>query len=160
MNGPVGERPKSCIGVYSKAAMAGFFMCTFTTVMLNGTQSVHQAEYPISSDEDMQYFFDNLPGSMSYDKKIEVIESFYGKPYDMLHQWDVYGDIPKLTQLEAYLTATYPDVAAFETGKPDGGSSLVGLVANDAREKIYKFSMQLTVRPPGDPLASQAHSRE
>ena len=159
MDGPIGERPKSCIGVYSKAAL-GFFMCTFTTVMLNGTQSVHQAEYPISSDPDMKYVLDNLPDSMSYDEKIGVIESFYGKPYDLLHLWDVYGDIPKLTQLEAYLTATYPDVAAFETGKPDGGSSLVGHEANDDREKIYKFSMQLTVRPPGDPLASQAHSRE
>ncbi len=160
MNGPSGERPKNCFGVYSKAAVAGFFLCTFTTVMQNGTQSVHQAQYPISSDEDMQYVFDNLPGGMSDDEKIQVIESFYGKPYDLLHLWDVFGDIPKLKQLETYLTTTFPDAAAFERGKPKGGSSLVGEVANDAREKIYKFSFLLKVQPPGDLLASQAHSRE
>ena len=159
MDGPLGERPKKCFGVYSKAAVAGFFICTFTTVMQNGTQSVHQAEYPISSDPDMQYVLENLP-DMGYDEKIGLIESLYGTMYDMLHLWDVYGDIPKLKQLETHLTTTYPDVAAFETGKPDGGSSLGSFVANDAREKIYKFSMRLNVRPPGDHLASQAHSRE
>jgi hypothetical protein len=147
MNGPSGERPKSCYGVYSKALLTGFFICTFTTVMHDGNVSVHQAQYEISSDPEMQYVFDNLPGDMGYEEKIGFIESLYGTKYDMLHLWDVFGIIPKLKQLEAFLTATYTNAAAFETQKPEGGSSLVGHVANDAREKIYKFSFLLNVRP-------------
>jgi hypothetical protein len=161
MDGPSGERPWKCYYVYSKPAgamMVGLFVCTLYTVMQNGTASERSQTLDFATDPYMKDVIENLHG-MSYEEKIQAIEGNYGTQYSQLHLWDVFGEIPKLTQLEAYLTATYPDIKAFETGRPKDGTDQ-WFAQSDDREKLYKFSMPLTVRPPGDHLASQAHSRE
>jgi hypothetical protein len=153
MDGPLGERPRSCYYVYSKPAgamMVGLFVCTLYTVMQNGTASERSQTLDFATDPYMKYVLENLPAGMSDEEKIQAIEGNYGTPYSQLHLWDVFGEIPKLTQLEAFITAKYPDIKAFETRKPKDGTAQ-WFAEGDAREKIYKFSLQLTVRPPGDP---------
>ena len=153
MDGPLGERPRSCDYVYSKvrdAAMAGLFVCTLYTVMQNGTATERSDTLAFATDPYMKDVIKNLPDSMSYEEKIQAIEFNYNKPYSQLHLWDVFGIVPKLTQLEALITAKYPDIKAFETGRPKDGTPQ-WFAQGDDREKLYKFSLQLTVRPPGDP---------
>ena len=125
----------------------GFFVCTFHTAMQNGTESEYSEEYKIASDPEMTYVLDNLPAEMSYEQKMQAIEGNYGKKYDLLHLWDVFGLIPKLEQFEAFIRGTYTSVDAFESLRPpDHGFSQMK-AADDAREKIYKFSLRLDVRP-------------
>jgi hypothetical protein len=155
MDGRLGERPRSCDYVYSKvrdAAMAGLFVCTLYTVMQNGTATERSDTLAFATDPYMKDVIKNLPDSMSYEEKIQAIEFNYNKPYSQLHLWDVFGIVPKLTQLEAFrvITAKYPDIKAFETGRPKDGTPQ-WFAQGDDREKLYKFSLQLTVRPPGDP---------
>ena len=146
-SGISGERPRSCYGVYSKALAVGFFVCTFHTVMQNGTESEYSEEYKIASDPHMKYVLDNLPADMTDEQKMQAIEGNYGKKYDLLHLWDVFGLIPKLEQFETFIRGTYTSVADFESLRPpDHGFSQMK-AADDAREKIYKFSLRLEVRP-------------
>ena len=117
-SGPSGERPRSCCYVYSKAAMAGLFVCTLYTVMQDGAASQRSETLDFASDPYMAYVLNNLPAYMSYVQKIQAIEGNYGKQYSQLHLWDGFGLIPKLTQFEAFIRGTYPDAAAFEDLRP------------------------------------------
>ena len=78
-SGPSGERPRSCYYVYSKAALAGLFVCTLYTVMQDGTASQRIETLDFASDPYMAFVLNNLPADMSSDDKVQAIEANYGK---------------------------------------------------------------------------------
>ena len=142
-SGPSGERPRSCYYVYSKAALAGLFVCTLHTVMQDGTASQRSETLDFASDPYMAEVLSGLPAEWSEERKARAIANNYGKRIDMMHFWDDEGDIPKLTLFAAFLEGTYKTPADFEKLKP--ALMTAGRVAE---EKIYKFCLPLTVRPP------------
>ena len=145
-SGPPGPRPRTCYYKYSAALAVGFFVCQLYTVMQDGTASQRIETLDFASDPYMAFVLNNLPADMSYDDKVQAIEANYGKQYSQLHLWDGFGLIPKLTQFEAFIRGTYTDRKAFEDLRPRGETSQ-WKAADEAREKIYKFSLPLEVRP-------------
>ena len=144
-SGPSGPRPRECYYKYSALAV-GLCLCTLRTVMQDGTTSSTSERLAFASDPHMKYVLDNLPADWTDGQKMQAIEANYGKKYDLLHLWDVFGLIPKLEQFETFINAKYTDRKAFEDRRPQGNFGQLK-EENEAREKIYKFSLPLEVRP-------------
>ena len=144
MAGPYGERPQACYYVYTAAQVVGFVVRTLYIVLQDDTSSEE------SETLDMAEVLSDLPAEWSDEVKMQAIEGNYGKRFDMMHYWADEGDIPKLTLFAAFLERTYKTPADFEKLKP--GLMTAGRVA---QEKIYKFCLPLTVRPPD--LAGRLH---
>jgi hypothetical protein len=115
--------------------------------MQDDTASEESETLAFSDDPYMLDVLSGLPADWSHERKMRAIANNYGKKIDMMHFWDDEGDIPKLTQFAEFLGKTYKNVADFERLRP----RYLFAAARVAQEKIYKFCLPLTVRPPTSP---------